>query len=125
MKLPLTNSSFNFLRGLTIFVICGFDTTTTAAHPLSTLLTTITSSAPFDLRAANFEKSDGLSTISPKVAKRDFSFSFVHAAFVVVILTLVVGVMIWCKCKNRKNSQAKDMGDGDSKMGMGGMCVMM
>ena len=56
MKLPLTNSSFNFLLGLTILVICGFYTTTTTAHPLSTLLNTITSSASFDLRAANFEK---------------------------------------------------------------------
>jgi hypothetical protein len=127
MKLLIPNSSFNFLLGLTILVICGFYTSTTAAHPLSTLLNTITSSASFGLRAANIEESDELSTISRTVAKRDLSFSFntMHVAFMVIILALVVGFVIWCKCAGRKNSQAKDMGDEDSKEGTGGMCVMM
>jgi hypothetical protein len=127
MKLPLPNSSFNFLLGLTILVICGFYTSTTTAHPLSTLLNTITSSASFGLRATNIEESDELSTVYRAVAKRDLSFSFntMHVAFVVIIVALVVGFVIWCKCAGRKNSQAKDMGDEDSKGGMGGMCVMM
>jgi hypothetical protein len=127
MKLPLPNSSFNFLLGLTILVICGFYTSTTTAHPLSTLLNTITSSASFGLRATNIEESDELSTVYRAVAKRDLSFSFntMHEAVVVIIVALVVGFVIWCKCAGRKNSQAKDMGDEDSKGGMGGMCVMM
>lgn len=117
VKLPIPNSNFNFLLSLTILVICGFYTTTTTAHPLSILLNTITSAISFDLRVADFEESDELSTISRKLAKRDISFSFstVHAAFMVVILALVVGFTVWCKCKSRKNSQQD----------MGGMCAMV
>lgn len=123
MKLQFWNTNINFFLGLVLPLICVLRSATTTARPLTSLSQANTDSTNLNVRSPGLDSSSQSVPIFHALAKRDFNF--VHGLLIVVILAITAVVFVWWKCRARKIQQGKDMEDGDSKFGMGGMCRVM
>jgi uncharacterized protein HemX len=96
---------------------------TTTAHPLTSLPQANTDLTTLNIKSSSLDSSSHPVLSFHELAKRDFNF--VHGLLIVVILAITAVVFVWWKCRARKIQQGKDMGDEDSKFGMGRMCRVM
>jgi hypothetical protein len=123
MMLQFQFSGSNLFLGL-IILIWGLHTDTTTARPHSPLTQIDGYRASFVVRGANPDIPTQLSAVPRALAKRD-GFSFGKMVIVVTILALTTSFLIFLYIRKRKAQQGKNMGDGDSKSGMSGMCRVM
>jgi hypothetical protein len=123
MMLQFQFSGSNLFLGL-IILIWGLHTDTTTARPHSPLTQIGGYRASLVVRTANPDIPTQLSAVSRALAKRD-GFSFGKMVIVVTILALTTAFLIFLYIRKRKDQQGKNMGDGDSKSGMSGMCRVM
>jgi hypothetical protein len=123
MMLQFQFSNSKLFLGL-ILLLWGLHTDTTTARPHSPLTQIGGDRTSFVVRAANPDNPTQLPAVSRALTKRD-GFSFGKMVIIVIILAFTTAFLVFLYIRKRKAQQGKDMGDGDSKFGMRGMCRVM
>jgi hypothetical protein len=123
MKLQFQFSNSNLFLDL-ILLIWGLHTGSATARPHFPFTQVGGGRASLVVRAANPDIPTKLSAVSRALAKRD-GFSFGKMVIIVIILAFTTAFLVFLYKRKRKAQQGKDMGDGDSKSGMSGICRVM